>query len=137
MRTKAFIKSRDQRKRVEMRFAHLKIYHGFERMRLRGLSGAAMSSFSLLPCRTPRPWHFEPSVLYQPGVMHQLPEIPRSPATTTDAGLKVRAELDENKYPKGVKISTLSSLRSHLTDPFHGDWNYAISPNTNATRRPP
>jgi Transposase DDE domain len=28
------------RKRVEMRFAHLKIHHGFERMRLRGLSGA-------------------------------------------------------------------------------------------------
>ena len=40
MRTKAFLKSRDERKRVEMRFAHLKIQHGFERMRLRGLSGA-------------------------------------------------------------------------------------------------
>ena len=36
----AFLKSRDQRKRVEIRFAHLKIHHGFERMRLRGLSGA-------------------------------------------------------------------------------------------------
>ena len=40
MDTKAFLKSRDQRKRVEMRFAHLKTHHGFERMRLRGLSGA-------------------------------------------------------------------------------------------------
>jgi len=40
MRTKAFLKSRDQRKRVEMRFAHLKTHHRFERMRLRGLSGA-------------------------------------------------------------------------------------------------
>ena len=40
MNTKAFLKSRDQRKRVEMRFAHLKTHHGFERMRLRGLSGA-------------------------------------------------------------------------------------------------
>jgi len=40
MRTKAFRKSRDERKRVEMRFAHLKIHHGFERMRLRGISGA-------------------------------------------------------------------------------------------------
>src|SRR4051795_3491595 len=40
MRTKAFLKSRDERKRVEMRFAHLKIHHGFERMRPRGLSGA-------------------------------------------------------------------------------------------------
>src|SRR5271168_2076172 len=40
MRTKAFLKSRDQRKRVEMRFAHLKSHHRFERTRLRGLSGA-------------------------------------------------------------------------------------------------
>jgi len=40
MGTKRFLKSRDDRKRVEMRFAHLKIHHGFERMRLRGLSGA-------------------------------------------------------------------------------------------------
>jgi Transposase DDE domain len=40
IRTKAFPKSRDERKRVEMRFAHLKVHHGFERMRLRGLSGA-------------------------------------------------------------------------------------------------
>ena len=38
--TKAFLKSRDERKRVEMRFAHLKTHHGFERLRLRGLSGA-------------------------------------------------------------------------------------------------
>ena len=40
MCTKAFLKSRNQRKRVEMRFAHLKTHHRFERMRLRGLSGA-------------------------------------------------------------------------------------------------
>lgn len=39
-RRKAFLKSRNQRKRVEMRFAHLKVHHRFERMRLRGLSGA-------------------------------------------------------------------------------------------------
>lgn len=38
--TPEFNKSRDQRKRVEMRFAHLKTHHRFERMRLRGLSGA-------------------------------------------------------------------------------------------------
>jgi hypothetical protein len=40
MKTKAFLKSRDLRKRVEMRLAHLKTHHRFERMRLRGLSGA-------------------------------------------------------------------------------------------------
>lgn len=40
MRPKGFLKSRDERKRVEMRFAHLKTHHGFEQMRLCGLSGA-------------------------------------------------------------------------------------------------
>lgn len=40
MGTPAFARSRDDRKRVEMRFAHLKTHHRFERMRLRGLSGA-------------------------------------------------------------------------------------------------
>ena len=38
--TQEFDKSRDERKKVEMRFAHLKTHHGFDRMRLRGLSGA-------------------------------------------------------------------------------------------------
>ena len=40
MTTKAFLRSRNERKRVEMRFAHLKTHHGFERLRLRGLAGA-------------------------------------------------------------------------------------------------
>jgi transposase len=38
--TTEFDRSRDERKKVEMRFAHLKTHHRFERMRLRGLSGA-------------------------------------------------------------------------------------------------
>ena len=38
--TPEFEQSRDERKKVEMRFAHLKTHHRFERMRLRGLSGA-------------------------------------------------------------------------------------------------
>jgi len=40
MGTPEFDRSRDERKKVEMRFAHLKTHHRFERMRLRGLSGA-------------------------------------------------------------------------------------------------
>ena len=40
MGTTEFAKSRNERKKVEMRFAHLKTHHRFERMRLRGLSGA-------------------------------------------------------------------------------------------------
>jgi hypothetical protein len=38
--TPEFQHSRDERKKVEMRFAHLKVHHRFERMRLRGLTGA-------------------------------------------------------------------------------------------------
>jgi hypothetical protein len=34
MGTPEFDKSRDERKKVEMRFAHLKTHHRFERMRL-------------------------------------------------------------------------------------------------------
>ena len=50
-------------------------------------------------------------------------------ATTTNAGLTVRAELDENKYPKGVKISDAKFAAINLhRHPFHGDWNYTISP---------
>jgi transposase len=38
--TEPFGQSRRERKKVEMRFAHLKTHHRFERMRLRGLLGA-------------------------------------------------------------------------------------------------
>jgi transposase len=40
MSTPEFAKSRNERKKVEMHFAHVKTHHGFERMRLRGISGA-------------------------------------------------------------------------------------------------
>jgi hypothetical protein len=50
-------------------------------------------------------------------------------ATTTDAGLTVRAELDENRYPKGVKVSDAQIAAINLSrHSFHGDWNYTIAP---------
>ena len=51
-------------------------------------------------------------------------------ATTTDTGLTVRAELDERKYPKGLKISDaqLATVNIFPHD-FHGEWNYTIAPN--------
>jgi hypothetical protein len=50
-------------------------------------------------------------------------------ATTTDSGLTVRAELDENTYPKGVKVSDAQLAAVNLScHSFHGDWNYTISP---------
>ena len=53
-------------------------------------------------------------------------------ATTTDAGLRVRAELDENKYPKGVKVSDTQLAAVNLfRHAFHGEWNYKISPKSN------
>jgi hypothetical protein len=48
----------------------------------------------------------------------------------------VRAELDENKDPKGVKVPDAElatvSLSRHS---FHGDWNYTISPSRKTLRR--
>jgi hypothetical protein len=50
-------------------------------------------------------------------------------ATATTTGLTVRAELDENKYPKRVKVSDAKLAEVRLQrHSFHGDWNYTISP---------
>lgn len=50
-------------------------------------------------------------------------------ATRTQAGLKVKAKLDSNSYPGGIKVSKadLKSIRLRR-DKFHGDWNYTILP---------
>jgi DDE family transposase len=49
--------------------------------------------------------------------------------TTTEAGLEVRAELDDNKYPKGVKITDAQLAGVNLAPhAFHGEWNYTILP---------
>ena len=57
-------------------------------------------------------------------------------ATSTDAGLEVRAELDENKYPKGVKVSDTQMATVNLScHAFHGDWNYTISPARKISRQ--
>jgi len=51
-------------------------------------------------------------------------------ATTTRKGLKVRAELDQNPYPKGIKVSDEEFASIRLArDNFHGEWNYTIKPN--------
>jgi len=49
--------------------------------------------------------------------------------TTTRQGLKIQAELDQNKYPIGVKITDEEFEQLKIKrDEFHGDWNYTISP---------
>jgi len=57
-------------------------------------------------------------------------------ATTTDTGLEVRAELDEGKYPKGLKVSDAQLAAVNIArHSFHGDWNYTISPRHKALTR--
>jgi hypothetical protein len=57
-------------------------------------------------------------------------------ATTTETGLAVRAEIDESKYPKGVKVSDAEMAALNLSrHPFHGDWNYTISPRAKVSAR--
>jgi len=52
-------------------------------------------------------------------------------ATTSTNGLKVYAQLDDNEYPRGVKVSDTDLAAVNLTrDDFHGEWNYLIKPNT-------
>jgi len=47
--------------------------------------------------------------------------------TTTQAGLKIRALLDEGIYPSGIKVSDREmSQISLIPDDFHGEWNYSV-----------
>jgi hypothetical protein len=49
--------------------------------------------------------------------------------TRTAAGLQVHAELDENEYPAGIKVTDeeLAGVRIKKNK-FHGEWNYTILP---------
>ena len=52
-------------------------------------------------------------------------------STTTKTGLKVLCELDTNKYPKGIVVSDAEMKNLNIQrDPFHGEWNYTITPST-------
>ena len=50
-------------------------------------------------------------------------------STTTATGLKIRAELDRNPYPTGIKVTDeeMATVRIQQAD-FHGEWNYTILP---------
>jgi len=64
----------------------------------------------------------------KPLVSHQV-IVNLIAATTTQTGLRVRAEVDLAKYPKGVKVSDKQVAGIRLErDLFHGEWNYTILP---------
>jgi hypothetical protein len=49
--------------------------------------------------------------------------------TRTDAGLRVRSELDRGRYPGGVSVTDEQMAQIDLKPHrFHGDWNYSIQP---------
>lgn len=51
-------------------------------------------------------------------------------STKTSKGLKVKCQLDENKYPKGIKVSDEELAKVNIEyDSFHGEWNYSIKVN--------
>jgi len=48
-------------------------------------------------------------------------------ATTTETGLRIKAELDTTEYPTKVKVSDAEMATIHLRPHrFHGEWNYTI-----------
>lgn len=50
-------------------------------------------------------------------------------STTTESGLRVRSEIDQGRYPKGIVITNEQMATLNLkTHSFHGDWNYTICP---------
>jgi hypothetical protein len=67
-----------------------------------------------------------------PGPGHEV-VVETIAATTTQTGLHVHAELDENTYPTGVKIPDPDmkalAINGILTrHDFHGEWNYTLRP---------
>jgi len=50
-------------------------------------------------------------------------------STTTATGLRIRAELDPNLYPTGIRVTDdeMATVRIQKAD-FHGDWNYTVIP---------
>jgi Rhodopirellula transposase DDE domain len=64
----------------------------------------------------------------KPLVSHQV-IVNLIAATTTKTGLRVRAEVDTGKYPKGLKVTDkeVATIRIER-DQFHGEWNYTILP---------
>jgi hypothetical protein len=64
----------------------------------------------------------------RPLVSHQV-IVQLIAATTTNAGLKVRCEIDPNTYPAGLKVPNAEMARINLhRHDFHGEWNYTIRP---------
>lgn len=73
-------------------------------------------------CHITRNWRGQPLVSHE--VIIEL-----IGSTTTSAGLKIEADLDKRRYPKGIKVTDEEMSRLHIERAdFHGEWNYSIKP---------
>jgi Rhodopirellula transposase DDE domain len=73
-------------------------------------------------CHITQTWRGKPLV-------SRLAVVDLIAATTTTTGLTVRCELDENSYPKAIRVTDEEMASLNITtDPWHPEWNYTISP---------
>lgn len=73
-------------------------------------------------CHITQTWRGKPLV-------SRLAVVELIAATTTRTGLTVRCELDENAYPKAIRVTEAEMATLNIqTDPWHPEWNYTISP---------
>ncbi len=73
--------------------------------------------------------YLSPNWRGKPLVSHQV-IVQLIGATTTQTGLTVRCEIDARRDPKGIKVTAAEMAALAIErDPFHGEWNYTISPN--------
>jgi len=79
-------------------------------------------------CHITQTWRGKPLV-------SRLAVVDLIAATTTKTGLIVRCELDENSYPKAIRVTDEEMATLNIaTDPWHPKWNYTISPRASDQR---
>jgi hypothetical protein len=72
----------------------------------------------------------------KPLITHQV-IVSLIAATTTQTGLTVRAALDTNAYPKGIKVTNKQMKTMTIAKhDFHGDWNHTVHPRSNRDADP-
>jgi len=73
-------------------------------------------------CHITQTWRGKP-------LLSRLAVVDLIAATTTKTGLTVRCELDENTYPKAIRVTDEEMATLNIaTDPWHPEWNDTISP---------
>jgi hypothetical protein len=73
-------------------------------------------------CHITQTWRGKPLV-------SRLAVVDLIAATTTKTGLTVRCELDENSYPKAIRVTDAEMATLNIeTDEWHPEWNYTIHP---------